>query len=132
MSEPIGTELRQLPVFALLPDRALRLAASLVTPVEFEPGDVLVHEGDVGREAFVLLSGTARVTRDGAGIATAGRGDLVGEVALLGDGYRTATVTATTPVTAFVMNPREFNSLLSLRGVRTAIDNAIAARMPAA
>src|SRR4051794_26581285 len=132
MSEHIGAELRQLPVFSLLPHRALRLAASLVTTVEFEPGDALVHEGGVGREAFVLLSGTATVTRDGTVVATARRGDVIGEVALLNDGYRTATVTADTAVKALVMNPREFNSLLSLRGVRAAVDGAIAARSSAA
>jgi CRP-like cAMP-binding protein len=69
----------------------------------------------------VLVSGTVEVTRDGVTVAELGPGDVVGEGALLGDGRRNATVTATTPVTALVMSTREFASMLALPGVDATI-----------
>ena len=114
-------DLRTLPVFARLSRRALSQARSLTTPVTFEPGRVLCREGDLGREAFVILSGTAAVTRAGATVAEVGAGDVVGEAALLGDGRRNATVTATSEVSALVMSIREFNTMLTLPGLDASI-----------
>jgi len=116
-----GADLRRLPVFAHLSRRARAQARALTTPVTFAPGRALCREGEVGREAFVILSGTATVARAGVTVAEVGAGDVVGEAALLGDGRRNATVTATSPVTALVMSIREFNSLLALPGVDASI-----------
>jgi len=117
MTRYASAELRQLPVFASLSRRALLIADSLLTPVSFETGDVLCAEGHLGRQAFIIVSGTADVSRDGQVLATVGAGDLVGELALLGDGRRTASVTAIEPVRAYVMSAQEFNSVLALPGV---------------
>jgi CRP-like cAMP-binding protein len=116
-----AADLRRLPVFAHLSRRARAQARSLTTPVTFAPGRTLCREGELGREAFVILSGTATVTRAGSTIAEVGAGDVVGEAALLGAGLRNATVTATSEVAALVMSVREFNTILTLPGVDASI-----------
>jgi CRP-like cAMP-binding protein len=121
MTRFVSAGLRQLPVFASLPRRALATANSLLTPVTFADGDVLCEEGHLGRQAFIIVSGSAIVSRGDEIVATVGPGDLVGELALLGDGRRTASVTATEPVQAYVMSAQEFNSILALPGVADAI-----------
>ncbi len=60
-------------------------------------GDVLVNQGDVGHELFLLLDGVLAVEVDGAGVAEVGPGSILGERALLEEGTRTATLRATTP-----------------------------------
>jgi CRP/FNR family cyclic AMP-dependent transcriptional regulator len=117
MTLPVNDDLRRLPVFAHLPRRVTARADALTTWVSFAPGQDLCRQGQLGREAFVLLSGTAVVTRDGQPVAEVGRGDVVGEAALLGDHYRNATVTATSAVSALVMSAQEFVSLMALPDV---------------
>jgi len=121
MNRSATAGLRQLPIFAALPKRALITASSLLTPVTFADGDVLCEEGHRGREAFIIVSGSAVVSRGDEVLATVGAGDLVGELALLGDGLRTASVTAIEPIRAYVMSAQEFNSVLALPGVANAI-----------
>lgn len=104
-------------LFRSLSSAALSRAESLLTEVRIPAGRLLCEQGDVGREAFFIRSGSAVVIRDGYGVATVDPGDVVGEGALLGDGRRSATVRTTEPVTALVMNVREFLSLLELPGV---------------
>lgn len=128
MSRYSPSELRQLPVFAALSKRALALADSLLTPVSFDAGDVLCLEGHLGRQAFIIVSGTARVSRGEQTLATVGAGDIVGELALLGDGHRTASVTALEPVQALVMTAQEFASLRRLPGVDAEIHRIAAER----
>lgn len=128
MSGKTSFPLRHVPVLASLPSRALKRAASLMTPISFPAGKVLCREGAVGLEAFLLVSGSASVTRDGELLAKLGPGDLVGEGALIGSGYRNATVVTDEPVTALVMSRREFSSLRALPGVAGAIDKVAAAR----
>lgn len=121
MTRSATAGLRQLPIFASLPKRALATASSLLTPVTFADGDVLCEEGHLGREAFIIVSGSAAVSRGDEILAAVGPGDLVGELALLGNGRRTASVTAIEPVQAYVMSSQEFNSVLALPGVNEAI-----------
>jgi CRP-like cAMP-binding protein len=80
--------------------------------LEVEPGRVLCKEGQTGQEFFVIVDGKLQVTRKGRRITTLGNGDFVGEIALLTELPRTATVTAETPVRLFVLTRREFDSLL--------------------
>lgn len=125
----LTVQLRSVPLFARLHRRALAQAASLLTPVTLTAGEVICRAGELGREALVIVAGTATVVRDGERVATLGPGDLVGELALLRDGYRTATVVADTDVTALVMSIREFVSLLALPGMRDAIEDIAATRV---
>jgi CRP/FNR family transcriptional regulator, cyclic AMP receptor protein len=61
----------------------------------------------------VLLEGEADVTVAGDSVGTARPGDVVGELAMLGSGHRTATLTATTPMTVLVLEPEEIDSVLA-------------------
>jgi CRP-like cAMP-binding protein len=106
-------DLRRLPVFSGLSRRALARVDALLTPVAFKDGDILCEEGKLGREAFVIVSGEVEVSRGAAHLATLGGGSVVGELALLGHGPRTATVTAAGAVEALVMSAQEFASILS-------------------
>lgn len=75
-------------------------------------GRHLCEQGRIGREAFVIVGGTAEVRRNGRKVATLGPGDCVGELALLDHGPRTATVTAVTAVEVLVLGAREFAGIL--------------------
>jgi CRP-like cAMP-binding protein len=114
-------------MFASLSRRALAQADALLTPVTFDDGDLLCVEGQWGQEAFIIVSGTAQVSRGEELIATVGRGDIVGELALLGDGRRRASVTAIEPVKALVMSAQEFASVRALPGVDAAVQRVAAA-----
>jgi CRP-like cAMP-binding protein len=71
-----------------------------------------MRQGDVALECFIVESGDVVVSRDGQELARRGPGTIVGEMALVDHGPRTATVTAATPVTAYVLSRGEFSSLL--------------------
>ena len=113
MARNTRADLRKLPMFAGLSRRALARVDSLLTPVVFNDGDVLCQEGKLGREAFVIVSGEVEVSRGAEHLATLGEGSVVGELALLGHGPRTATVTAAGLVQALVMSAQEFASVLA-------------------
>lgn len=85
----------------------------LSTVVDLAAGQLFVREGGVGREAIIMLTGSAHVSRGGDIIATVGPGDIVGEGALLTHEPRNASLVATSDSRVAVLNPREFASLLS-------------------
>lgn len=92
-------QLRRVPLFERLAPDDLQRLATVATERRFEPGEALVREGDQGDELFVILDGTVVVTRledDGSQrrIRTYGAGDHIGELAVLRDRPRVATVTA--------------------------------------
>ena len=84
----------------------LRELAKTADEIDLRQGTVLTREGRPGREFFVLIDGTAEVTKKGKKIADLGPGDWLGEIALITDGPRTATVTATSPVDVLVITDR--------------------------
>src|ERR1044071_6380684 len=86
--------LQRVPLFANLSKKELGQLARSSEDLELEPGTVLCKEGQIGHEFFVLVDGTVRVTRKGRRVATFAGGDFVGEIALLEETPRTATVTA--------------------------------------
>ena len=90
----------------------LKRIASLVDQVEAPAGKVLAREGAVGREFFVIVEGRAKATRQGRKIASLGRGSFFGEMSLLDDGPRSATVTAETDMQLLVLTSRSFSSLI--------------------
>ena len=104
--------LRRAPLFEGLSKRELTELARMTEDMDFEPGKVLCREGEIGREFFVIVDGEAEVTRGGKRVNTIGPADFFGEIALVEDTRRTATVTAMTPLRAFVLTSRSFNRLL--------------------
>jgi CRP-like cAMP-binding protein len=105
--------IKQVPLFANLSKKDLRQVASIADEIDFKPGKVLIQEGRLGREFFVLVEGTVDVSRGGTSIDTAESGDFFGEVALLTDHPRNATVTTITPVVLLVITDRDFRALLA-------------------
>jgi CRP/FNR family cyclic AMP-dependent transcriptional regulator len=97
--------LKRAPLFAELSRKELVQLARLSDDVEVPAGRVLCKEGDRGREFFVLVEGEVDV-------AKLGPGDFVGEISLLEQTPRTATVTAKTPLRFFVLTPKEFQQVL--------------------
>ena len=122
--------LKRSPLFADLTRKQLELVARLTDDLEVEPGKVLTREGDRGREFFVILEGEAEVMRNGKRVAALGAGDFFGEIALLEDVPRTATVTAKTPLRFFVVTQRAFEQLVDDHpGVERKILCALARRV---
>lgn len=105
-------KLGALPLFSSCSKKELGRIARAGDEVQVENGKQLVDQGEMGREAFVILSGTAVVKRNGRKIATLGPGDPVGELSLLDRGPRTASVYATSDMTVFVLSSQRFNAVL--------------------
>jgi CRP-like cAMP-binding protein len=104
--------LAEVPLFAGLSKKELGEIARLVTEVHFQPGEHLTREGEMGREAMVVLDGKGTVRRGGRKIAEVSQGDVVGEMSLVTHRPRTASVRADTVLSALIMNTREFSSLM--------------------
>ena len=104
--------LKGVPLFEGLSRKELVQLERVCEDVEVEPGKVLCQEGQIGHEFFVILDGKVQVTRKGGRVATPSNGDFVGEIALVTELARTATVTAETPVRFFVLTRREFDAVL--------------------
>jgi len=114
MTRPSTDELlARVPLFQDLSKKHLQKVAGLATAIEAKPGKVLTREGEHGQEFLVILEGEVEVRRGDQLIATRGPGDYVGEIALVSDGVRTATVVATSPVVVDVIGRREFATLLT-------------------
>ena len=104
--------IKKVPLFSKLSSSAAREVAGVADEIDFPAGKTLTTEGERGREFFVLLEGSADVHQKGRRIATLGKGDFLGEIALVTKLPRTATVTTTSPVRALVITDRDFASLL--------------------
>jgi CRP/FNR family transcriptional regulator, cyclic AMP receptor protein len=100
------------PFFADLSRGELRELAKVTEDMEVEEGRALTREGAAGSEFFVIVDGEVAVTKDGTEIRTMGDGDFFGEISLLEDRPRTATVTAKTPLRFFVLTRQNFRALL--------------------
>jgi CRP-like cAMP-binding protein len=118
-------ELSAIPLLSSLSDSDLQQLAPWFEVRSASPGVQLTEEGAAGYSFFILLEGTALVTCEGAELATYGPGDFFGEIAILGDGRRTATVTTTSPAKLLFMFGTEFRRLQATHA-------EIAARLEAA
>jgi len=104
--------LRSAPLFEDLSRKELSQLARVSEDLQVDPGTVLCREGEIGHEFFVIVDGKVKISRKGRRIATRDGGDFVGEIALLEQIPRTATVTAETPVRLFVLTRKDFRHLL--------------------
>ena len=87
-----------IPLFAGLTAEELEAVCAVAGEVEVALGDSVTVEGDFGHALFAVESGTADVIADGTTVSTVGPGDVVGEIAVLASGRRTASVVATSPM----------------------------------
>lgn len=102
----------RVPLFAHCSKRELAEVAGIADEIDLREGKELTTEGAPGREFFVLVEGTADVVKNGRRINSLGAGDFFGEIALVHQSPRTATVKATSPVRALVVTERNFRRLL--------------------
>ena len=122
--------LKRAPLFDGLSRKELTQLARVSEDLEVEQGSTLTKEGETGHEFFVIVDGKVKITRRGRRITTRGGGDFVGEIALLEDVPRTATVTAETPLRLFVLTRRDFRHLLDEHpGVERKVLRALARRL---
>jgi CRP/FNR family transcriptional regulator, cyclic AMP receptor protein len=103
--------LRAIPLFSTLSKKEAEQVARWTDEVDVPAGKHLVEQGRFAHEFFAIESGTAEVLVDGEKVAELGPGDFFGEIAILGDGVRTATVTSTSPTRLLVMFGTEFRQL---------------------
>jgi MFS family permease len=100
--------LRSIPLFAELPAPAIEGLAAALVPVEVPAGTVLIRQGDPGDDYYAIAAGELDVEQDGRFLRRCGRGDGVGEIALLREVPRTATVTAHTAATVYRLSREPF------------------------
>jgi CRP/FNR family transcriptional regulator, cyclic AMP receptor protein len=111
MPSATADDLTGIPLFdALEPDERAAIAPWFELQ-DVSPGVNLTGEAATGYEFFVLRDGTATVAINGIVVRTLGSGDFFGELAILGDGRRTATVTTASPAQVLVLFGTEFRRL---------------------
>jgi CRP/FNR family transcriptional regulator, cyclic AMP receptor protein len=104
--------IKRVPLFSHCSKKELGLVAQIADEIDLAEGRTLMREGDRGREFFVLVEGSADVRRRNRKVNTLRGGDFFGEIALVSQRPRTATVTTTSPVRALVVTEQSFRSLL--------------------
>ncbi len=105
--------LRDLPLFDGLEAGALEFLGEKMQGVSVPIGGQVVKAGDFAYRFFVILAGSAAVSRDGAAVAGLNKGDIFGEMALVEDTRRNADVVATTPMTLLALMSWDFRDALS-------------------
>ena len=122
--------LAQLAIFADLSAADLRRLERLTCPVRRRAGQLLTRQGSVGREALIVVTGTADVQVNGRTIARIGPGEMVGELSLLTGEPRNATVAALTDMELLVLDRSQFAELLRNDLVAARIAAAARVRRP--
>ncbi len=108
---PDATELRILgsvPIFAPLPGGSLEHLASRLVPMRLDPGTMIVREGDPGDRFYIVAEGRVEVSQDGVVLSELEPGGYFGEISLIRDVPRTATVTASTSVVLYALDREDF------------------------
>src|SRR5690606_32816909 len=109
LAAPRGLDLlKAVPLFAPISGVLLEQIVHRLEPVDVEPGAVIVREGETSDRFYVIESGQVLVTEGGDVLRTEGPGEVFGEIGLLRDVPRTATVTAQTAVTLLALSREEF------------------------
>lgn len=104
--------LTSVPLFAGLSADDLDAVAHAATQLDYSAGKVLMREGEVAHEMFVVVDGTLEVTRGGQFVADIEAGGVAGEMALLTRAHRNSTVTTKTDVSVLHIDGREFSTVL--------------------
>jgi CRP/FNR family transcriptional regulator, cyclic AMP receptor protein len=104
--------LRAVPLFAHCTPKQLEEIGRVADELRLPAGRTLVQQGDVGLELLIIVEGTAEVVRDGTVVNHVGPGGFIGEMAVLTDAPRNATVVAKSDVTVLVLTRRGLDQLL--------------------
>jgi CRP/FNR family transcriptional regulator, cyclic AMP receptor protein len=128
--DPKLERLGKVQLFSACSKGDLERISALTNEIDVAPGTVLIREGDPGRECFVIEAGAATVTLQGGESKAMGPGEVFGELALLDQAPRSATVTADSEMRLLVLNAREFATLLDDHpSVRRNVLAAVASRL---
>jgi len=118
------------PLFATCDPASLEPVSDRVIEVAFGTGQVIARQGDVGTGFFVIISGSARVVRDGVAIATLGPGEFFGELSVLDGLPRTAQVTAIEPTECLALATWDFEALIQEQpGIALSVMRGLASRL---
>jgi voltage-gated potassium channel len=121
----------EIPLFEGLPPDQLERIAGWLEPIDVPAEWHLLNQGSYPDGFFVVLEGTVRIERDGDLIAELGPGQFFGEIALLEDNKRTATVATATRVRAAVMDQADFFEMTAqIPAISKRITDAAIARFP--
>jgi hypothetical protein len=121
---------RRSPLFGMLGPPVLEDVARGLVTIPLAPGEAAVSEGEVGERYFIVADGVLAVTIAGREIRRLARGDAFGEIALLRDGIRTATVTAAGPASVYALARAPFlEALGASRHARSAAETLVAERV---
>jgi hypothetical protein len=119
VTEREATALRAIPLFAPLPLTAIDRLADAARPVTFQPGDVIMRQGEPGDRYVAITGGTVAIEIDGRFVTSCTAGEGIGEIALMRAVPRTATATATTLVTGYALRAEDF--LAAVAGPRSLV-----------
>lgn len=129
-ARPKALDLKSIWLFSSCSASELRKIRSSLEEVTVPAGKVLVEEGTIGREFFLIVTGTAKVVRNGRKVATLGPGSHFGELALLDRRPRTASVVSEEAMDVLVLDQRHFNGLLeSVPSIARKLLAALATRL---
>ncbi len=127
---PKATDLKDIWLFSGCSGSELRKIKASLDELVVPAGKVLVEEGRIGQEFFIIVDGTAKVTRNGRKVATLGPGSHFGELALLDRRPRSASVISESDLDVLVMSQRQFNGLLeSVPTIARKMLSALATRL---
>jgi CRP-like cAMP-binding protein len=123
------SRLESVPLFSGLSRRELRRLSTVTDEIVLPAGTQLIDEGAFSHEFLLIASGHAEVRREGRPLAQLGPGDFAGEVGVMSDARRNASVIATTELRAIVMTDRDLRRITEeMPSVRAQIAAAIEAR----
>ena len=111
MATPTADQLNFVPLLAGLSDQDRAALAARFEVDEFPPGKDIVTEGRTGYAFYVVAEGQVQIAQDGVPLRVLGPGEHFGEIAILGEGRRTATATAVTRVSTWTLFGTEFRSM---------------------
>jgi len=125
--------LKQVPLFADASRRELREISMVADEVVVPAGYLLAREGASGQELVIIVEGAADVVKRGRKINAVGSGEFVGEIAILTEQPRTASVKTTQPTHALVLTRRDFQTLMKrVPSIQLKVLEALARRLPPA
>jgi CRP-like cAMP-binding protein len=123
--------LGKVPLFTGCSKIDLRKIAAIADELDFRQGKVLTQQGVPGREFFVVLEGSVDVVRDDVRVNSLGPGDFFGEMGLISQRPRSATITTTSPVRALIITETNFKRLLRENSsISMKVLEAVAERTP--
>ena len=121
--------LKHVPLFAECSKSELGAIAAIADEIGFAAGSTLIRQGERGREFIVVVEGDVEVRKNGRAVPIRGGSEFFGEMALLTEEPRNATVVAVTPVQALVIADRAFKRLVSdMPSIQGKLLSSLAAR----